>query len=225
MVNPNITKLRSKKIGVLLMDARLYRAKSVQECARVIGVTDELYESYEFGVASPSLPELESLAYYLKIPLDHFWKSEIVSARSSFNLRVDFEKLINMRHKVIGNMIQQWRTNNNITLESMAELTGISTQDMENYESGDEPLPLPQLELISQVLNRPVSDFQDQETELSKAPDVISLTQQLQEMPSDLRNFVMKPINRPYLELAQRLSEMSVDKLRAVAEGLLEITL
>jgi hypothetical protein len=44
-------------------------------------------------------------------------------------------------------------------------------------------------------------------------------------MPVDLQTFVSKPINRPYLELAQRLSEMSVDKLRSVAEGLLEITL
>jgi hypothetical protein len=44
-------------------------------------------------------------------------------------------------------------------------------------------------------------------------------------MPSELQSFVVKPINQPYLELAQRLSEMSVEKLRAVAEGLLEITL
>lgn len=225
MVNPNITKIRSKKIGVLLMDARLYRGKGIQECAKVIGVEDQVYESYEFGAASPSLPELESLAYYLKVPIDHFWKNEIVSSRSSFNQRLDFDKLIKLRHKMIGNLIQQTRTNNNVTLERMAELVGLSTQEMENYESGETPLPLPILESISQILNRPLSDFHDTETELSKSPDVIQMTQQLQEMPSDLRTFVMKPINRPYLELAQRLSEMSVDKLRAVAEGLLEITL
>ena len=41
----------------------------------------------------------------------------------------------------------------------------------------------------------------------------------------ELQGFVCKPINRPYLELAVRLSEMSVEKLRGVAEGLLEITL
>jgi len=38
-------------------------------------------------------------------------------------------------------------------------------------------------------------------------------------------DFISKPVNRPYLQLAQRLSEMSVEKLRMVAEGLLEITL
>jgi hypothetical protein len=32
------------------------------------------------------------------------------------------------------------------------------------------------------------------------------------------------PVNRPYLELAMKLSSMSRDKLRAVAEDLLDIT-
>ena len=44
-------------------------------------------------------------------------------------------------------------------------------------------------------------------------------------LPLDMQQFVSKPANLPYLELAQRLSEMSVERLRAVAEGLLEITL
>ena len=35
----------------------------------------------------------------------------------------------------------------------------------------------------------------------------------------------LKPVNLPYLEIAQRLSGLSVEKLRAMAEGLLDITL
>jgi hypothetical protein len=45
------------------------------------------------------------------------------------------------------------------------------------------------------------------------------------ELPDDLQAFLTQPVNRPYLELAVRLSEMSRDKLRSVAEGLLDITL
>jgi hypothetical protein len=44
------------------------------------------------------------------------------------------------------------------------------------------------------------------------------------ELPNELQDFVCKPVNRPYLELAMRLSDLSVEKLRSVAEGLLEIT-
>ncbi len=45
------------------------------------------------------------------------------------------------------------------------------------------------------------------------------------EMPLELQEFILKPVNQPYLELAQKLSQMSVDKMRDVAEGLLDITL
>jgi hypothetical protein len=40
-----------------------------------------------------------------------------------------------------------------------------------------------------------------------------------------MQSFVCQPVNRPYLELAMKLSDLSREKLRAVAEGLLDITL
>jgi hypothetical protein len=49
--------------------------------------------------------------------------------------------------------------------------------------------------------------------------------QQFLDMPVELQNFVCQPVNRPYLDLARKLSEMSTDKLRSVAEDLLDITL
>jgi hypothetical protein len=40
-----------------------------------------------------------------------------------------------------------------------------------------------------------------------------------------MQEFACKPVNRPYLELAMKLSNMSTEKLRSVAEDLLDITL
>ena len=45
------------------------------------------------------------------------------------------------------------------------------------------------------------------------------------ELPEELRQFVSMPVNRPYIELAMKLSNMSRDKLRSVAEDILDITL
>jgi hypothetical protein len=39
-----------------------------------------------------------------------------------------------------------------------------------------------------------------------------------------MRAFILRPINRSYLDLAIRLSEMKVDELRNIAESILEIT-
>jgi hypothetical protein len=43
-------------------------------------------------------------------------------------------------------------------------------------------------------------------------------------LPADLRAFASQPVNIPYLELARKLSTLSTDRLRSVAEGLLDIT-
>ena len=50
------------------------------------------------------------------------------------------------------------------------------------------------------------------------------LNEKFAQLPTKMKDFVSKPVNRPYLELAMRLSELSVEKLRTVAESLLEIT-
>jgi len=109
-------------------------------------------------------------------------------------------------------------------VEAAAKKLGIEMSVLEKYELGVEAVPLPTLEAIAGSLNRSLSDFQDQKgfvgvwlARQRAVKDYLSL-------PSDLQAFVSKPVNRPYLELAVRLSEMSVDRLRSVAEGLLEIT-
>ncbi|NIP32622.1 MAG: hypothetical protein GWN00_13130, partial [Aliifodinibius sp.] len=48
---------------------------------------------------------------------------------------------------------------------------------------------------------------------------------EFQNLPEELQEFIAKPVNQPYLELAKKLSELSADRLRGIAEGILEITL
>jgi hypothetical protein len=49
--------------------------------------------------------------------------------------------------------------------------------------------------------------------------------QEFLKLPPEVRDFVCQPVNRPYLNVARNLSTMSTEKLRSVAEGLLDITL
>jgi hypothetical protein len=69
-----------------------------------------------------------------------------------------------------------------------------------------------------------VKDFFDQHGMVGVWANEQRNVQSYLALSPELQTFVSKPVNRPYLVLAQRLSEMSVEKLRAVAEGLLEIT-
>ena len=75
MNNAQIT-IREKKLGLLIRDARMAERRSIKECADAIGVKPGLFRAYEEGRRSPSLPELETLVFYLKLPITQFWGKE-----------------------------------------------------------------------------------------------------------------------------------------------------
>jgi len=107
----------------------------------------------------------------------------------------------------------------------VAAKTGIPAAQLESYELGQAAVPLPELESLAGVLKTSLRQFQDQKGPVGSWFVQQRVVKDFMELTPELQAFVSKPINRPYLELALRLSEMQVDKLRAVAEGLLEITL
>jgi transcriptional regulator with XRE-family HTH domain len=224
-ITPTTISLRGRKLGVLIREARLSSGTTAEECARAIGVTLEKYESYENGELSPSLPEMELLAFSLDIPFEHFLGDSTLSDSQNAAQKINAEQLIRLRQRLIGVLIRQGRMENSLSLEALAEKTGISTRNLAEYEMGEAAVPLPELEILASALNRPIRDFQDKHGPIGAWATHRRAIQELKEMPPELQIFICKPINRPYLELAQRLSEMSVEKLRAVAEGLLEITL
>jgi transcriptional regulator with XRE-family HTH domain len=224
-INPTVITLRAKKLGVLIKEARLSSGKSVEDCARAIGATPEKFASYENGELSPSLPEMELLAFSFDIPFEHFLGDEILLDSRSATQKINGEQLIKLRQRVIGVLIRQSRMENGLSVDALAEKTGISTRNLSAYEIGEAPVPLPELEVIVSALNRALKDFEDRHGPIGAWAIHRRAIQELKEMPPELQIFICKPINRPYLELAQRLSEMSVEKLRSVAEGLLEITL
>jgi transcriptional regulator with XRE-family HTH domain len=133
-------------------------------------------------------------------------------------------RLISLRHRMVGAQVRQARLGAGLSAEKIAEYLGVDAAQVQAYELGKTPIPLPHLEMLSGLLNRSIREFYDRHGPVGEWTTQRRAVEDFLRIPLELQEFVSKPINRPYLELAQRLSEMSVDKLRAVAEGLLEIT-
>jgi transcriptional regulator with XRE-family HTH domain len=226
MENPPIAiAIRSKKLGVLMQSARLSTDKSSEDCAEALGITSQMLESYERGEATPSLPELEALAFHLRIPLDYFWGREIIDLTQNEPKVFERDRLMRLRSRVIGASLRQARLEAGLTTRELASSVGISEEQMNSYELGEQSIPLPELEVLANSVNRTIKDFQDSRGPIGKWIKQQRAIQHFDDLSPELQDFISKPINRPYLEIAQRLSEMSVEKLRTVAEGLLEITL
>jgi transcriptional regulator with XRE-family HTH domain len=222
--NPILKTIRTKKLGVLIRDARLANGKSLVECAQAVGVTPERFENFELGIESPSLPEMELLAYTIRVPLEHFWGNELLH-KNGKTATLDAAQVKTIRQKMIGALIRKARIASGLTPEAAASEADLPVEMLNAYELGELPIPIPDLEIITQIYDTSILEFQDRHGPVGVWFAEQKAAQEFHELPTELQGFVCKPINRPYLDLAIRLSEMSVDKLRGVAEGLLEITL
>lgn len=224
MNNAQIT-IREKKLGLLIRDARLAERRSIKECADAIGVKTGIFRAYEEGRRAPSLPELEALVYFLKLPINRFWGNETISDVPSQMESEDVTRLISLRQRMVGALLRQERTNANMSIRQLAGETGISQSRLKSYELGERPISVPELEIILSIVGTRMEVFFDQSGPIGDWMNSQLAMQKFLELPLELQSFVCRPVNRPYLELAMKLSEMSREKLRSVAEGLLDITL
>ncbi len=218
------TQLRTRKLGLLLYDARISHNRSIDLCAKAMGIPPALYEQMEAGQAAPSLPQLEAFAYYLDIALDHFWSAQTLLGQSSPQPVEQSQQYVALRHKIIGARLRMARQNLNISLAELETKTTIPRSDIEQYEMGAKPIPLPELEILVDHLQVRMEELLDQRGAIGQWRAEKIAIQQFMDLPQDVRDFICKPVNLPYLKLAMRLSDLSVEKLRNVAEGLLEIT-
>ncbi len=224
MTNAQIT-IRAKKLGLLIRDARTAERRSIKECADAIGVKPGVFRAYEEGRRAPSLPELEALVFFLKIPISQFWGSETISDTPAPLQHEDITRLIALRHRMIGALIRQERTNANMSIRHLSTETGISQSRLKAYELGEKIVTVPELESILSVMGSRIDTLFDQSGPVGEWLSSQQATQKFMDLPAELKEFVCQPVNLPYLELAMKLSSMSRDKLRSVAEGLLDITL
>jgi transcriptional regulator with XRE-family HTH domain len=219
-----ILQIRNKKLGLLIFDARRAKRRSSEECAQALGVTLEQFQEFEKGLRAPSLPQLELLALYLDVPLEQFWGKQALSVTSSPEVMQEKDRLILLRNRVIGTNLRMARNNANFSYKEINDKTGIPEEQMKRYEMGEAAVPTPELELLAGVLDIPIEHFYDQHGPIGKWRSQQGNYLKFLDLPPDIQQFVCKPVNRPYLELAMRLSDLSAEKLRAVAEVLLEIT-
>jgi transcriptional regulator with XRE-family HTH domain len=222
MTQNKAIRLRSKIIGLHLRDARMASGKSMKELGDVIGISSGTISSIERGSNSPSLPELELLAFYLSTPINHFWSEQVVSQELHPTERFETRDLLALRHRAIAAMLRQARTEKNLSQKDLADRTGISTSRIRRYESGETPVPLPELELLAESLGYPVDQFADNSGPVGEWIHKQRAGEKFDELPRGLKEFVTDPENRPYLEIAQRLKAISTEKLRALADSITE---
>jgi transcriptional regulator with XRE-family HTH domain len=215
--------LRRKMLGALIRDARQESGKTLREVSQLIGSTSAKFSSFEKGRKSISLPELEVLAYQLDIPLARFMSSG--AARTADKPSINPPMVITLRQKMVGAMLRAHRQETDLSMKQLATRVGIPTSRIGAYERGERPVPFPVLEDLLQALGHDAAEYLEKEGPVGKWHGDRDSFEVFKALPPDLRKFLGEADNERYLRLAKRMSEISVEKLRNLAESLLDITL
>ncbi len=217
--------VRKRILGLLMRDAREASSYTVGACSELLGIPVESYERFESGDQTPTLPQLEILAYFFDIPLKHFFGTDtLASSKDDRNIKDRVPELTMLRQKVIGLKLRELREKSGYTMDQVSEKSGLSSGQIEVVENGMLALPVTALEGLAQAVNARIEDLVDSHGTVGNWLLAQDQFDSFTELPSDLRSFIVRPINRSYLDLAVRLSNMEVNELRKIAESILEIT-
>ncbi|MDQ7036273.1 MAG: helix-turn-helix domain-containing protein [Anaerolineae bacterium] len=217
-------RLRGKMLGVLIRDARLNAARTVEDCARLLSIEPALVEAWEYGDDVPSLPQLELLAYYLDVPVSHFWSMETIETDKSEKASAQSEYM-QLRDRMIGALLRQAREEAGLELAEVAEQSRIAVEILEQYELGDVSIPMSELSMFSSIVNRNVDYFLETSSYIGELLKIQAEWKRFTDLDPEIREFAANPLNVAFIKIAITFSKMPVDQLRKAAEGLLEIAM
>jgi len=213
-------RIRAKMVGVLLRDARTNAGRSIEGCAQMLKVSTQEIEAWEFGDSAPSLPQLELLAYYLGVPVSHFWGSETLEASQEKAIDAQTEYLA-LRNRMVGALLRQARQEDNLSVEELSQTTGLPIEQINSYELGEIPLPMHELTVLASGVKKNVKYFLESSSHVGEWLEIREEWKHFTDLPEDVRRFAANPRNLGFINIAFMLSQMPTDKLREIGESML----
>ncbi len=209
-------------IAVNLHTAREKCGKTVKSCAAALGITNARYKKYESGELFPTLPELETLSYFMQIPL-----AELIHVQDGGSLcgapipdGDNLTHLMEIRDSVIGTLLQIERERNKFSLKTLATRCVIPVSRLKRWESGQNGIPMDELLRLTHELGIDVNTFFDVNSPIGIWQKKQQQIAAFLDLPQDLQAFVSNPENIAYISLANKMKELQPEDLENVSQAL-----
>ncbi len=222
---PQTISIRNKIVGILVRRAREKAGKSQRECAEYLLCGPFTYSQCEQGKQGFSLPQLEALAYWFEAPLATLWDDQHPLLQRAQEEPLPLAQILQLRQKMVAVKFRQCRQAAGLSQRELGEWLGCSAYMVSQYEQGRRDISLAELEVAAERCGQSLAVFMDEDTiPLGQAEAQRQALIRFDELPPDVRDFVLKPSNALYLRIAMLLSTMKAEHLRQIAETLLDIT-
>lgn len=214
--------IRNRIIGVLIERARIRSGSSIEMCAELLGCSPAKFRRYEGGQDGVSLPQLESLARFFNVPIAQLWNDEIVQDQDTALEPITRTQTMSGRHQILAVRLQQCRRASGLSRQDVGLLVGQPADVIAQYERAELQIPIAELEIVAGQCGLSLSDFEEPPITAPEAgPDALSL-EGLKALPPDLWEFILDPGNVVYLRVAQTLGSIEPERLRQIAQAILE---
>ncbi len=224
-MNNKILSIKTKKFGVRLAAFRQKRGATTEVLSQWTGISNEKIQAIEQGKSAVTLPELELMAIKLGFSTEMLINGDLKELTASSSDNVSEQQYTSLRDRIVALILRKTRMEQDKSLETIAAQCELEPEELEQFENGSNPVPLPTLELLCAEYQIPVLSLTSQKPSSKPSPSAeVTSTQSIENLPEEVAEFVNNPANLPYLELARKLSDLDAAKLRSIAEGLLEIT-
>lgn len=216
---------RRRAIGLLVHRAREVAGKTRREVAAYLGLSQAAIASIEEGRRDPSLPQIEAMAYYLRMPVFALLDEAASAAQTTWRAAIDVGEIQNLRAHVIGVRLKQARQRRGETVRQAAQAAGVSPSRLSVYELGERPIPITELESLMAHYELTWADLLDVGIgPLGEAQLYHQQHAQFDALPSDVREFVADPQALPYLRAAMRLRDFPPEQARAAGQALIDLS-
>ena len=217
--------VRRREIGLLIRRAREVAGKSRKEVAAYLGLSQAAITSIEEGRRETSLPQVEAIAYYLRMPVFALLDESASAAQTTWRAVIDFEEIQNVRGHIIGVRLKQARQQKGETVRQVAQAAGLPPSRLSAYETGERPVPITELESLMGHFGLTWNDLLDVGIgPLGEAQLYHQQHAQFDALPSDVREFVADPHSLPYLRTAMRLRDFPAEQACAAGQALIELS-
>lgn len=217
-------RLRGKMLGVLLRDAREKAARTLEDCARLLRISPQEVEAWEYGEQVPSLPQIELLAYYLDVPVSHFWGQQTLTKERQVPADAQTEYL-HLRDRMVGALLRQAREARGLSIEELASASSVPAERVQQYELGALSIPMHELSVFSNAVQQNMGYFLEAGGQIGELLKIREEWQKFTDLDEEIRAFAANPLNVGFIKIAIMFSRMPADQLRKIAEGMLDITM
>lgn len=202
--------------------------RSPDDCAAVLDMSAEQYLSIEEGIKPLTLPEIELLAIYFRVPPEMFFSNESIHDEVSFVLSDSIlPKFSKVRQKMILAKLVILSNEKQVTLEDIHQSTGIPKKNLLSYFKGDMPIPVDHLLQISAALATPVEEFFSQEISLIEdltqsqeiknwRPEYPSAATSPEDPKVEQYNHLINAIKRMPRETQAQVAKVILEKFKAL---------